>query len=204
MNKQDNSIQTNSENVFAQVIMDHFKCKLEDIDFQIIETDQQAYMEYNGEGYKIRTWESLRQGIVDIITDPGEASCIDLSIWLTATRDTVSIERILPNLIRKIKGQEDAQLLHLALGISSFTHDPYQSFWTTLERIDKESLLMGNAIVSVCEACDGSAFIDDLTELMILDGGRVYNMVEGGIFETIYHEGKNGETRTFYLYSAAI
>jgi len=57
-------------------------------------------------------------------------------------------------------------------------------------------------MVITAQVYDGPGFIDDLTDLQIMYGHRVYNILQDGIFETVYLDGDNENYPPFYIYSA--
>ncbi|MDB5136876.1 MAG: hypothetical protein JWP37_3479 [Mucilaginibacter sp.] len=187
---------------FATAFIKLMKCTREEMDIKMITKNQQAFVLYKERGYQIATREALSDEIEDQLTHNDAAQHINIYIWIQVTKYTVSISRFLPTLVRKLKNEEQAQLLYLALGINSFSKDKYECFWITLANIDNEGTLLGNAIVSAREIYDGDDLLNNMTETMIENGLDEYNMIVGGIFESVYLKQKNGAGNTFYIYSA--
>lgn len=196
-----NTTQTIPMSIFVQAACKLFKCKPDAIDIRMIEENQLANVQYKGDLYYVSTFEGLRENVDEMLHDPGYALHIDLSIWITATENTVELGRFLPNLIDKLESVDQAQILQLALTFNSFSTEKDATFWNILAKLDKEGTLLGNAIISTAEIYNGEGLIDDITELMIMEGDRVYNMIEGGIFEQVSLSGKYAGYPGFYIYS---
>jgi hypothetical protein len=110
------------------------------------------------------------------------------------------MNRILLPLVRAIQDIEQAKMLHIAAGLSSCADDAEVSFWEILSRIDKDGDLLGTAMVITAQVYNRPGLIDDLTDLQIMYGSRVYNTFERGIFETVYAADQHRDFE-FYLYS---
>jgi hypothetical protein len=177
------------------------KCKPEDIVIRMITPGIEAFAVCNGEPYRISTWDAIRADVADMLTHAGHAQSIDLNTWISATENTIDLSRCLPSLVNKIEGEGQIQLLHIVLSISSLAKDKYRAFWQTLATIDTCGYLLGPAIVSVTEQYNGDTLIDDITQRMITDGKRLLNLIQGGIFETVYLDDRPGYP-AFYIYTA--
>lgn len=188
--------------VFTEAALTYFKCQPEDIEIRMIDENKEAFVIYNDNGYKISTREILREDVEFQLTDKDAAHHIDFWCWIEVTRNTVTMNRILGPLVKTIQDSEQAKKLLIAVGLGSYTDDTEVAFWEILARIDKEGDLLGNAMVITAQVYDGPGFIDDLTDLQIMYGHRVYNIFEDGIFETIYLEDDNDDYPEFYIYSA--
>jgi hypothetical protein len=195
-----NKTQTIPISVFLEAAVKLFKCKNEDIEIRMIEENLEAYVIYKDYPYKISTWEMLRTDVADMLTDPELAQHINLDIWLKATKYSIELSRFLPALVSKIENTEQIHFLQLALSISALMGDRYCSFWKTLADIDRYRDLFGAAIVTVFEYYNVETLTDDITELMILNGIRMYNRIKEGIFETVDLDDRR-EYPAFYVYS---
>jgi hypothetical protein len=187
--------------VFTEAALKYFKCKPEDIEIRMITENKEAFLIYKGEGYKISTREMLREDIEFQLTNKEAALQIDLGCWIQATKNTVVINRILGILVRNIENTEQAKKLLIAVGLGAYTDDADIAFWEILSRIDHDGELLGNAMVIVVQVYSGAGLINDLTDLQILHGPRVYNRITGGIFETVYVEDNQRGAFELYLYS---
>jgi len=200
--KTNNKQQTIPMSVFAEAAIIHFNCQTDDIEIRMIDENKEAFVIYDGNGYKISTREILREDIEFQLTDKDAVHHIDFWCWIEVTRNTVKMNRILGPLVRTIRDVEQAKKLLIAVGLGSYTDDTEVAFWEILARIDKEGELLGNAIVTVAKVYDGTGLIDDLTDLQIMYGHRVYNIFESGVFETVYLGDDKNEYPEFYIYSA--
>lgn len=187
--------------IFAQAACQFFKCKPDAIAIRMIVEDQLAIVLHKEKVYHVTTRDGLHENVWEMLHDPGYALHIDLSIWMTAIKNTVEICRFLPNLINKIEDVEQAQILQLALSFNSFCAENDDIFWITLYNLDYKGTLLGNAMISTAEIYNGEGLIDDITELMIMDGHRVYNNLVGGIFEQVSLGSKYPGYPGFYIYS---
>jgi hypothetical protein len=167
----------------------------------MIAQNKEAFIDYNDQGYKISTREKLLEDVELQLTDKNAAHQIDFWCWIEATKHTVKMNRILVPLVKVIQDIEQAKMLHIAVGLGSYTNDAEVSFWEILSRIDKDGNLLGTAMVITAQVYNGPGLIDDLTDLQIMYGNRVYNIFEGGIFETVYLADDKNEYPEFYLYS---
>jgi hypothetical protein len=172
----------------------------EDIEIRMIAENKEAFIDYNDQGYKISTREKLLEDVEHQLNDKDAAHQIDFWCWIEATKHTVKMNRILLPLVRAIQDIEQAKMLHIAVGLGSYTNDAEVSFWEILSRIDKDGDLLGTAMVITAQVYNGPGLIDDLTDLQIMYGSRVYNPFERGLFETVYAADQHRDFK-FYLYS---
>jgi hypothetical protein len=187
--------------VFKKAAINHFKCKPEDIETRIITENKEAFVEYAGMGYKISTYEALREDIAIQLTDKHAVHDIDLGCWINSTKHTIRINRILGDLIRTVENTEQAKKLLIAVGLGAYTEDADVAFWEILARIDAGGDVLGNAIITAAQVYNGPGLIDDIVGIQIMHGLNVYNKIVGGVFETVYVDAQPG-TFEFYLYSA--
>jgi hypothetical protein len=199
--KTNNKTRITPINVFTEAALTYFRCNPDDIEIRMITENKEAFVIYNSQGYKISTHEMLRKDIEFQITDKETALQIDFGCWIQATKNTVVINRILGTIVRSIENTEEAKKLLIAAGLGAYTDDADIAFWEILSRIDHEGDLLGNAMVIVAQIYNGPDLINDLTELQIMHGQRVYNRVAGGIFETVYVEDNQRGIFQLYLYS---
>lgn len=164
----------------------------------MINNDQEALAIYKKEEYIITTKDAIQHTIDHQLNDIDAALHINIHTWIRATKNTILIERFLPTLVDKLNADE-ADILHLALIINSYTIDKYETFWKALVKIDKRGELLGKAIVSAREVYSGFGLLDDLTELTIMNGINDLNMLQDGIFETI--DVDDDEMPEFVIYS---
>ena len=188
--------------IFAEAAAKLFKCKTEDIDIRMITENKEAFMIYQEQGYKISTRESFCDDLEFQLTDKDAAQTLHLGCWIQATKHSVSMNRILGNLIRTLKDTDQAKILLLAVGLGSYAEDMEVAFWEVLARIDKDRELLANAIICTASVYDGAGLIEDLLDLQIINGKAVYNIFVDGIFETVYLEEDQGDYPAFYIYSA--
>ncbi|MDB5008507.1 MAG: hypothetical protein JWP45_2900 [Mucilaginibacter sp.] len=186
--------------IFTEAALTYFKCQAEYIEIRMIAENKEAFMVYNEQGYKISTREKLLEDVELQLTDKDAAHQIDFWCWIEATKHTVKMNRILVPLVRAIQDIEQAKMLLIALGIEAYTDDDEVVFWEILSRIDKDGDLLGTAMVITAQVYNGLGLIDDLTDLQIMYGSRVYNPFERGIFETVYAADQHRDFE-FYLYS---
>jgi len=184
-------------NLFTEAALAYFKCHPKEVEISMISEKKEAFVIHNGEGYKISTRGVLREEIAIQLSDKQAALDINLNCWIQATKNTVKINRFLSSLIRTIEGTEQAEKLHIAVGLGSYTDDIEVAFWEILSRIDKDGDLLGTAMAIVAEVYNGPGLIDDLTEIQIIYGSQVYNKIVGGIFEAIYVD----DDIEFFIYS---
>jgi len=162
---------------------------------------QQALVEFKGLRYKVSTKEAFRDEIQLQLTEHIAAQSINLKIWIEVTRNTISINRVLPAVLNKIGSVEEANLLNLALSLNSYSLDQYATFWKVLANIDKDGTVFAYAILSAREVYDGEGLLEDLTEAMIMNGKDAYAPFKDGVFETVYLE-LNKADFIFYIYSS--
>jgi len=160
------------------------------------------YESYSEKGYKISTREILRENIESQLTDKYNVHDIDPGCWIQAIKHTVRINRILTDFIRTVKDTEEAKMLLIAVALGAYTDDADVAFWDILARIDPGGDVLGKAMITAAQVYNGPDFIDDLTNLQIMHGQTVYNIFEGGIFETVYVDNDQRGTFEFYIYSA--
>ena len=187
---------------FAAAFCKLLKVNRGEIEIQLDEKGHQALVLFNGEHYKVATWDALQDEMEQQITDIDAAQHINLNVWIDVTKNTVTIGRFLPALLNKIRSVEEANLVNIALSLNSYSEDQYATFWKVLASIDKEGTVFGNAILSAREVYDGDGLLEDLTETMIMFGKDTYVLLQDGIFETVYHI-SGGTGYTFYIFSTA-
>ncbi len=188
-------------NVFREAALIYFKCNPDEIEIRMIDENKEAFVEHAGKGYKISTYEALREDIEIQLTNKHAVHDIDLGCWINATKHTVSINRVLSDLIRTIEDTEQAKKLLIAVGLGAYTDDADVAFWEILSRIDTGGDLLGNAIMTTAKVYDGPGLIDDIVSRQIMHGQNVYNKTVGGVFERVYVDVQPG-TFEFYLYSS--
>jgi|GEM_PF-2110367 len=187
--------------VFADAAVTFFKCKPEDIGIEMMTENHEALVQFKNASYKISTREKLRDDIEDMLTHADRAQSINLSIWIQVTRNTMTIGRFLPNVVRNLEDIQQARILRLALVLNAHSEDQYETFWRTLNSIDRTGVMLANAIVSAREAYPGDGLLEDITDMMILNGITVYNVFEGGIFQELYADDDQNTHPEFYIYS---
>ncbi|MDF2432855.1 MAG: hypothetical protein JWP44_2486 [Mucilaginibacter sp.] len=188
--------------IFNEAALTYFKCQPEDIEIRIITDDKEAVVVHNAGEYKITTREALYEEVEIQLTDKRTALDIDLGCWIQATKNTVKMNHILGILVRTIQDAEEAKKLLIAVGLGSYSDDTEVAFWEILSRIDPDGELLGNAMIIVAHVYNGPGLIEDITELQIMHGQRVYNKFVDGIFETIYVDDEKQRTFEFFIYSA--
>lgn len=198
--KPNNKTETIAISVFMNAALTYFKCQPESIEVRMLTENKEAFVNYGGLGYKIRTKEALREEVAFQLTDKHAALDIDFGCWIQATKNTVQIKRIIEPVIKTISKTEQAQKLLTAIQLGAYTDDPDVAFWQILARIDQDGELLGNTMVIAGQVYNGPGLIDDLAELQIWNGNIVYNRIEGGIFETLYAKDDESDYE-FYLYS---
>lgn len=198
--KTNNKTETIAMSVFKKAALTYFKCQPESIEVRIITENKEAFVIYEGQGYKIRTKEALREEVAFLLTDKHAALNIDFGCWIQATKNTVQIKRIIEPVIKTISNIEQAQKLLAAIQLGAYIDDPDVAFWEILARIDQDGELLGNTMVIVGQVYNSPGLIDELTEIQIINGTQVYNKLVGGIFETVYVDDAQ-RIFEFYLYS---
>jgi hypothetical protein len=199
--KTNNKPKTIPMSVFKEAALTYFKCEPFDIEIRMIAENKEAFVEYKGQGYKISTHEKLIEDVELQLTDKDTAQQIDFWCWIETTKHKVKMDRILVPLVRAIQDTEQAKMLLIAVGLAAYTDNMEVAFWEILSRTDKDGDVLGSAMVLAAQVYNGLGLIDDLTDLQIMAGNRVYNLIEGGIFETVYAN-YNCRDFEFYIYSA--
>ena len=200
--KAKNKTRATAISIFKEAAITYFKCQPEDIEIRMITDNKEAFVVHNGLEYKITTRDALYEEVEIQLTDKRAALDIDFGCWVQATKNTVKMNRFLGTLVRTIKDTEEAKMLLLAVGLGSYSDDTEVAFWEVLRRIDKDGELLGNAMVIVAQVYNGPGLIEDIAEIQIMHGQRVYNKFVGGIFETIYVDDEKHGTFEFFIYSA--
>jgi len=188
--------------VFKEAAITYFKCQPEDIEIRMISDNKEAFVVHNDLEYKITTREALYEEVEIQLTDKRAALDIDFGCWIQATKNTVKMNRILGTLVRTIKDTEEAKKLLIAVGLGSYSDDTEVGFWEVLSRIDQGGELLGNAMVIVAQVYNGPGLIEDIAEIQIMHGQRVYNKFVDGVFEAIYVDDEQHGTFEFFIYSA--
>ena len=190
-------------NTFAEAFIKLMKCTRNEIKAETLIKGEEALIHYNNQTFKVSSREALSSHINFQLSDEEAARTFDVSIWIEATKNTATIGRFLSKVALRLETAGQARLLNLALSINSFSEDQYETFWYTLANIDDTGDLISNAMISAREVYNGDGLLEDLTDLMILDGKNQYNMIPDGIFETVCLSYENGDGFTFFIYSIA-
>jgi hypothetical protein len=181
-----NKTKTMPMSVFTEAALTYFKCQPDEIEVKMIIENKEAFVVYMEEGYKICIRDILCENIEAQLTDKRAVHDIDLGCWITAIKNTVNVKLMMRDFIRKVEDTEQAKKLLIAVALGVYADDANVAFWEVLARIDPGGDVLGNAIVTTAQVYSGPGLINDLTELQIMHGTRVYNKFEGGIFETVY------------------
>lgn len=188
-------LQGNYENAFTTL----FGCGKSDFEIKENWENGPMLVKYNNLIYRIENGYDIDKQVEGMLTDFEEAKNIPINQWVEIAEDVHIAEEFYKNLLPSLNSNE-YQNLNLALNISITTKST-MSFWYTIHEVD-ELELYPKAILAAAKTYDLRAMMDELSQLLILNGFELLNEMQNGIFETIdIDESDNTNNSLFYIYN---
>jgi len=163
--------------------------------------NRSAFAIYQDKPYQIHTREALLDDVIAMLTYPDEAQLIHISIWRQVSVGILSNGQFYLNLIDALKESEQFNVLHTALGISSFAPNEEEVFWSALWNVDKTGMVFGYAVVAAAKTYDLDRLSDEILNAQIANGHIIYNQFVDGMFKEV-SEGVGNVEVMFYIFSA--
>ena len=191
------------KDVFIQVAIKRFKCKIDDFDIEVGSDGYAAHVTYDQMKYQITPADGLYDEVFNSLLDPEPAAFIDLDILIQATSGIISTRDFFRIYVQYLNHETELPLLNTALNIVQFIGGDEDSFWYLLWPLDKSDMLQGYAVLAAAQTVGVEVLAKRIYDLQIQQGLSIYNKEEDGIFEKVTLEQPGQPDQRFYIYSVS-